>query len=309
LNAIKINAELFPNIPRYLIVSEEFAKNLTVHDCVIVREEDLLETENSRVFKNTPKNWNWSQITYWTNTTRRFFVLEQFLKTFSREKLIHLESDTVLLDKRFIDNLFLESNWGIKYTKQDVTLGCASVFLVNSRNKLEKFNQFIIDNWNSPSETDMTLLAKYISSDDGINYLPSGDLVESKIVFDAGTIGRYFLGGDARNNRIPYSTRGLLPNTKEYFDPSPYKIELIDNSVKLIDSEENELLLACVHIHSKRVPQNILKLFKKLRKEGNAERNWYWKIGVLDSTVIKERIKSFIQRRILRNKSADPRFR
>ena len=309
LNAIKINAELFPKTPRYLIVSSEFASNLSIKDCSVICEEDLLETAHSHKFKNTNKNWNWSQETYWTNTTRRFFILEQFLKTFDLDRLIHLESDTLLLDRKYIDDLFLDSKWGIKYTKQDVTLGCASVFLVNSMTKLENFNEFIIKNWNSPSETDMTLLAKYIDHKDGSSYLPSGNLVKEKIVFDAGTIGRYLFGGDARNNRIPFSTRGLLPNTIEYFDPSTYKIKVNKNSINLVDSEGNDLLLACIHIHSKRVPKNIHNLFRKVDKEGNRKRNWRWKIGVLDLTVIKERVNSFVQRRILKNKNADPRFR
>lgn len=308
-NAIKINAELFPQAPRYLIVSKEFFTDKFIEDCSVIYEEDLLETDQSVKFKNTQKSWNWSQVTYWTNTTKRFIVLEQFLKTFKLDKLIHLESDTILLDKKYVDNLFLDLNWGIKYTKQDVNLGCASVFIVNSIDYLEDFNRFIINNWNSPSETDMTLLSKYINFNDGASYLPSSNLVKNQIVFDAGTIGRYFLGGDARNNRIPFSTRGLLPDTSEYFDPSLYVIKLNEKSVKLVDFDKNEILLACVHIHSKRVPRSISKLLKKLNREGNIKRNLFWKTGVLDLTVIKERSKSYFQRRILRNKYADPRLR
>ena len=262
LNAIKINAELFPKTRRYLIVSKEFFSDILVKDCLVICEEDLFATEHSVKFKNTQKSWNWSQVTYWTNTTKRFIVLEQFLKTFELDRLVHLESDTILLDKRFVDSLFLESRWGIKYTKQDKSLGCASVFLVNSVNKLENFNKFIIDNWNSPSETDMTLLAKYIKYNDEASYLPSGNLVKDQIVFDAGTIGRYFLGGDARNNRIPFSKRGLLPSTSEYFDPSLYTVKLNKKTVYLVDSDKNEILLACIHIHSKRVPKNISKLIR-----------------------------------------------
>jgi hypothetical protein len=309
LNAININSELFPNSSRFLILSREFASNLSLKDCLIIEEEELSATENSIDFKNTPKDWNWSQVNYWTNTTRRFFVLEQFLESYKLDKLIHLESDNVLLDRKFIDDLFQKSNWGVKYTKQDHSLGCASVFLVNSRNELSEFNRFVINNWKNPIETDMTLLSKYLDYKNENNYLPSGDLIDTNTVFDAGTIGRFYLGGDARNNRIPYSTRGILPTTQEFFDPSKYQVKLKNNSIRLINSSKNDLLLACIHIHSKRIPGNANHLFKMVVREANAKRNWRWRTGVIDLNVLIERINSFLRRRVLRDKSTDPRVR
>jgi len=309
LNAIKINSELFPDQPRYLILSTEFAGKIKVPGCEIVLEEKLIQTENSIQFRDTPKNWSWSQANYWTNTTRRFFVLEQFLMSFRYKQLIHLESDTILLDKNYVDDLFRDSTWGIKYTKQDAYTGCASVFLVNSIENLKDFNRFIIENWENPTNTDMTLLSEYQKLKSRNSYLPSGDIIESNTVFDAGTIGRYYLGGDARNNRIPFSSRGLIPSTKEFFNPSDFRAELDGKSIRLVDSEKKVLLLACVHLHSKRVPRSIKLLNKSLIKESNAKRNIVWKIGVLDYGVIYERIKSFLQRRIFRNKTADPRVR
>jgi hypothetical protein len=309
LNAININAELFPDQPRFLILSQEFASKIKLSECEIIYEENLVSTENSIQFQSTPKNWSWSQANYWTNTTRRFFVLEQFLRSFGLKQLIHLESDTVLLDKNYIDGLFNDPSWGIKYTKQDSNTGCASVFLVNSIDNLSDFNRFIIENWENPASTDMTLLSEYHTLKSKNSYLPSGDLIETNTIFDAGTIGRYYLGGDARNNRMPFSTRGLLPSTPQFFNPIEYHAESDGLNLKLIDSHGNELSLACVHIHSKRIPRNIAKLIKSIVKESNAKRNILWKTGALDFGVINERIKSFLQRRLLRNKTADPRVR
>jgi hypothetical protein len=179
----------------------------------------------------------------------------------------------------------------------------------NSLASLKDFNSFVLENWADPTETDMTLLSKYQNLKSHESFLPSGDLNISDTVFDAGTIGRYFLGGDARNNRFPFSTRGLLPNTWEFFDPSRYIIESDGDLIKLVDKNLKSLNLACVHIHSKRIPKNLNKLVKSLIKESNVKRNIFWKLGVLDLGVINERTKSFIQRRIMRNKIADPRVR
>lgn len=309
VNAININSQLFPDQPRYLILSKEFSKNIKDLNCEVVYEEQLGETKNSKKFFNTPKNWSWSQNNYWMNTTRRFFILEQFLEKYKLEKLIHMESDTILLNKQYIDELYEIPEWGIKYTKQDATTGCASVFLVNSLASLKDFNTFILENWADPTETDMTLLSKYQNLKSHDSFLPSGDLNIFDTVFDAGTIGRYFLGGDARNNRFPFSTRGLLPNTREFFDPSRYVIESDGDLIKLVDKNLKSLNLACVHIHSKRIPKNLNNLVKSLIKESNVKRTRFWRLGVLDLGVINERTKSFIQRRIMRNKIADPRVR
>lgn len=309
INAIKINAELFPNNPRYIILSKEFAKKIKIEQCQIVYEEDLLESENSKEFKNQPKEWKWSQSSYWTNTTKRFFVLEQFMILHSCEQIIHLESDTVLLENTFVSNLLRQKNWGVKFTKQDSSRGCASVFLVNSLEKLEKFNSFIINNWSNSEETDMTLLSKFQKSIDSDAYLPSGDLIESNTVFDAGTIGRYFLGGDARNHRIPLSRRGLPSSGKEFFDPAPFKITTRDSSVFLEDSSGDRLALSCVHIHSKRIPKKLSSLLKNLVKESNSKRGFIWRAGHLDVEVLKERVESSFRRRILRDNISDPRYR
>jgi hypothetical protein len=309
INAIKINAELFPNNRRYIVVSKEFAKKIKIEQCQIVYEEDLLESENSREFKNQPKEWKWSQSSYWTNTTKRFFVLEQFMITHSYEQIIHLESDTVLLENTFVSNLFKQKNWGVKFTKQDSSRGCASVFLVNSLEKLEKFNAFIIHNWSNSEETDMTLLSKFQKSIDSDAYLPSGNLIVSNTVFDAGTIGRFFLGGDARNHRVPLSRRGLSSSGKEFFDPAPFKIIAHNSSVFLEDSSGTRLALSCVHIHSKRIPKQLNSLLKNLVKESNSKRGFIWRAGYLDIEVLKERVESSFRRRILRDNISDPRYR
>ena len=309
LNAIKINAELFPESPRYLVLSKKFSKNLKLEKCTIVYEEDLESTHNSMEFVKQPKNWSWSQSSYWTNTTRRFIVLEQFMRTFAQKKLIHLESDCVLLQDDFISDLFGKENWGVKFTKQDSARGCASVFLVSSIEKLERFNSFILNHWSEPEQTDMTLLSKYQSSIDKDSYLPSGDLTNSKTIFDAGTIGRYFLGGDARNHRLPFSRRGLESSGKEYFDPSGYKVISSNSKIFLDNSLGTKLLLACVHVHSKRIPRNLTSFTNRLVKESSSKRGVIWTIGTLDYQVLKERVNSFLRRRFLRDNVSDPRYR
>jgi hypothetical protein len=311
LNSIAIHKELFPNNPRYLVVNKEYARKQLDNLCNVIFEEDIKESENTHKFNQLNKIWNHKHISYWQNTTKRFFIIENIMKKNNFEKIIHLESDCVLLSIEHIKELFNKNDWGIKYTKQDDNSGCASVFLVNNLKSLENFNGFVIDNWERQDITDMVLLYKYIMENNSASYLSSGSLIDTKIVYDAGTIGRYYLGGEARNNRIPLSTRGLLPKSTGFFDPSPFKVVKTGNKVLLanIKNPDTKLELGCLHVHSKRIPGNYQKLIQRLISEGNSNRGFFWRLGSPDFTVIAERVVTKLYKLLFFTKSKDVRFR
>ena len=310
MNAITIHRELFPDIPRYLVVSEEFAAKVSNDLCTVVTEEDLLGSENAKKFEVLGKNWSYKDISYWQNTTRRFFILENFMNSLNFEKIIHLESDCILLEANYIFKLFIQDSWGLKYTMQDDLIACASIFLVNQKSSLSSFNEFILQKWLTKDITDMKLLHDFILNNSQATYLPSGSDNIEEIVFDAGTIGRYFLGGDSRNNLIPFSTRGLLPSGSGFFDPTPYRIKINQKKVILesIDDSSKALLLGCVHVHSKKIPRSSRKFFKMLVRESGGSRGKLWQIGRLDFTVLAERVVSKLFR-VINSKSPDKRYR
>ena len=311
LNSIAIHKELFPNNPRYLVVNKEYARKQLDNLCNLIFEEDMQESENTQKFNQLNKNWNYKHVSYWQSTTKRFFIIENMMKKNNFEKIIHLESDCVLLSIEHIKELFNKNDWGIKYTKQDDHSACASVFLVNNLKSLEDFNSFVIDNWERQDITDMVLLYKYIMENNSASYLSSGSLIDTKIVYDAGTIGRYYLGGEARNNRIPLSTRGLLPKSTGFFDPSPFKVVKTGNKVLLanIKNPDTKLELGCLHVHSKRIPRSYQKLIQRLIGEGNSKRGFFWRLGRPDFTVTAERVATKIHKLLFFTKSKDVRFR
>jgi hypothetical protein len=311
LNSIAIHKELFPDNPRYLVVNKEYARKQLDNLCNVIFEEDIKESENTQKFNQLNKSWNYQHVSYWQNTTKRFFIIENIMKKNNFGKIIHLESDCVLLSIEHIKELFNKNDWGIKYTKQDDNSGCASVFLVNNLKSLEDFNNFVINNWEKQDITDMILLHNYIKENNTASYLSSGSLTDSKIVYDAGTIGRYYLGGEARNNRIPLSTRGLLPKSTGFFDPSPFKVVKAGNKILLVNIKNpgTKLELGCLHVHSKRIPGSYRKLIKRLISEGNSNRSFFWRLGSPDFTVIAERVVTKIHKLLFFNKSKDVRFR
>lgn len=311
LNAISINKEIFPDQERFLIISKQYKSKIPRDLCTVIFEEDLKKYSNYTNFNALEKQWSFSHKSYWQNTTKRFFVLENFMLKYGYQRIIHLESDCLLLTMDYLNTLLLEDGWGIKYTKQADGTGCASILVVNKAQALQEFNSYVLRNWQKQDVTDMTLLGNYALDNKDANYLPSGDAINSKIVFDAGTIGRYFLGGEARNNRIPVSSRGRLTSEKGAFRPDNFKVGNTKDGLFLIDTkdENKNLQLGCLHIHSKRIPKRYQKLINQLIRESNSNRGWFWRLGKLDSTVAIERFLSKLSKVIPWTTNSDIRLR
>lgn len=311
LNAIFINKEIFPDQERFLIISKQYKNKIPKDLCTVIFEEDLKKYSNYANFNTLEKQWSFSHKSYWQNTTKRFFVLENFMRKYGYQRIIHLESDCLLLTMDYLNTLFLEDGWGIKYTKQADGTGCASILVVNRAQALQEFNSYVLRNWQKQDVTDMTLLGNYAFDNKDANYLPSGNAINSKIVFDAGTIGRYFLGGEARNHRIPVSSRGRLTSEKGAFRPDNFNVGNTKDGLFLIDTkdENKNLQLGCLHIHSKRIPKRYQKLINQLIRESNSNRGWFWRLGKLDSTVVFERILSKLSKVIPWTTNSDIRLR
>lgn len=311
LNAISINKEIFPDQERFLIISKQYESKIPKDLCTVIFEEELEKSSNYADFNVLEKQWSYSHKSYWQNTTKRFFVIENFMLKSWYERIIHLESDCLLLTMDYLKNLFLEGEWGIKYTKQADGTGCASILAINNLQALQEFNSYVLKNWQQQDITDMTLLGNYALDKKDANYLPSGDETDSKTVFDAGTIGRYFLGGEARNNRIPVSSRGHVTLEKGAFFPNQFKVDNKKGGLFLIDAkdENNNLKLGCIHVHSKRIPNRYKKLINRLIRESNSNRGWFWRLGRLDFTVVSERVLSKLSKITPWTSNSDIRLR
>jgi hypothetical protein len=310
INNIKIHGELFPNTKKFLVMNRQYFDSVKYLNIEIIFIEDLpskIEIDN---FQNQNKSWNGLQRDYWTNTTARFFALNSFMKDKSVDKLVHLESDCVLLSSSAINQLFVTGDWGMQVAKQFRAYGCASVLLVNQRSELQKFLDFTRANWATDGYTDMNALGDFVGESDQSRFLYSGNPFEAKHkeIFDGVTIGRYFLGGDARNARWPFSARGIVDPAEEAFDPSQFVISRNGDQIYLNRNSE-VLHLQNIHIHSKRIPNSLNKLLKIIEFDGARKQGRVWKFGHLDFTVFFERLTSYFQRRLLRKANSDPRYR
>jgi hypothetical protein len=310
INNLKLHIEMFPNTKKFLIINRKYSESVRDLEVEMVFIEDLPSRAEIHDFQNQNKVWSGLQKNYWTNTTARFFALNSFMKDRNVKKLIHLESDCVLLSHVGINQFFESEGWGMRVAKQFKKYGCASVLLINQQSELEKFLDFTRLNWEIEGYTDMNALGDFVDESDGTSFLYSGNPIEplNREVFDGVSIGRYFLGSDARNSRWPFSARGKVDHASEAFDPSRYVISICEKQINL--SHDGQVLhLQNIHVHSKRIPNSFSKLLKIIELDGTRKQGRVWKLGHFDQIVFFERLNSFLQRRLTRRVNPDPRYR
>ena len=312
VNNLQIARNRFPNRKIVLILSKEYLREIDIADIEKVAEEEIIKNSMLLKFESIQKNWSGLQKNYWTNTTKRFFILGMYMEENRIEQVVHLESDCILLNEKWIDEEFKDRSWGIKYPKQHHRYGCASVLIVNKLEIFNNFLQFIIENWNRGEITDMNLLGEFTESEMQASFLPSGDLINgsSKHIYDGVSIGQYFLGRDARNQRLPFSARGFRDTNPGAIALNNPRIQL--NSLGVLvykDVDSIELELVNIHMHSKRIPKTYKALEKMILSDSRGRVNLLWRLGVFDKLIFAERLVSFLNRRILRKNQFEFRLR
>jgi hypothetical protein len=311
-NNLNLARQRFPNRKIILILSKKYQSEVNIHGVEKFLEEDIPKSSMLLKFESVKKEWSGLQKNYWTNTTKRFFILGMYMEENHIEQVVHLESDCILLNEKWIDEEFAEPNWGLKYPKQHHRYGCASILIVNRLEIFNNFLQFIIENWSRGETTDMNLLGEFTESELLASFLPSGDLIDgsSTHIYDGVSIGQYFLGTDARNQRLPCSTRGHRDSNPGAISLNNPRIQLNSLGVfvyKDIDSPELELVN--IHMHSKRIPKSYKTLKKIILRDSRGRINSLWRLGTFDKIVFAERLVSFLNRRILRKKHFEFRLR
>jgi hypothetical protein len=198
------------------------------------------------------------------------------------------------------------NNAGLAYPMQNNSQGCASIFKVGRKSALENFLIYILNNWQRENINDMDLLGEFSNSEYvyALPTWPIKSMSKQKIFFDAGSIGKYYLGSDSRNHRMPFSHRGIMDiNAGSFF--SEFNSSHLDWKIIVSDSGSVQLLIGDVgyeivnlHLHSKRIPSKESELIQIIQRGFMSQESWHWKLGHFDSTVFAERLISFFWRRL-----------
>jgi hypothetical protein len=295
-NNILIHKEMYKDYDQYLVTDQKVPKSIA-KICKIVDLRNFNLHSSSSLLSNDI-NRSTSQRAFWINTTKRFFVLESFLEALAIEKVIHLESDNLLLRGDIIQNMFSHPDWEMAFPLQAKEVGCASILLINKSKKLREFNEFVLKSWQEINQDDMSLLGKF-SLNSGIKILPTWP--NERYIFDPQTYGRFLFGTDARNNSKPYSQRGIVDDRVGAVNPTLLDFYW-DSGIKnlVVSADKVNSVLVNIHIHSKRVPRSKAGLERMLTKDIASIRTVSWQRGVLDVRVFIERLLSWTMRRVFR---------
>ena len=301
---LEYHANAFPDTPIFL-ASDDKPTGLANRIVWIDARSSIFTTEELSVFKDLSKQWTFkNQHAYWSSTTKRLLVLQALQRELSINRLIHLESDSMLLDEAILDLREIEIG-GISYPLQNLGLGCASILVVQESLAFKELINFILQRWQRIDTTDMQILGEFSSEfPELVSILPSK--LPAKIIYDPVIYGRYLLGSDARHYRFPRSNFGYIEEVHK-------KIvnEIVDIKAFIRRGESNQQalgvrvefhngqqsLLGNLHVHSKRI-RNIDQMCSEINSNWSVIRKDKLQFGSgadlyrgkLDRLVLLERI-------------------
>ena len=311
MNNFELTRKLHKNLDQYLITDSDrnFSGIRTIHLNKLPKSPETLE------FEGISKEWSHGQKYFWHNTTARFFYIYDFILTGYVSEVLHLESDSVLLSSEILSFFENHSHINFAYPMQANDIGCGSIMFIRQIETYKKFLRFILQNWNRKNVDDMQLLGSFAKLQNLKNLSTKLDLKDESqsLIFDAGSIGVYFVGLDARNNRFPLSTRGHLDFRKGSISDLiesrklKFKIPIFGKGLRVTLVGGN-IELANIHIHSKNISSSIIQMKLLFKFSFEWKIPILWRMGRLDKIVLAERLLSFINRRILRSSKKEDRI-
>jgi hypothetical protein len=221
-----------------------------------------LYNENSGYLRFRNQNRHLERIAggYWLNTLKRLFVLE-VMQDYASEwnDLVHFESDVYsFLSDEMIECL-RDRVPAVAVPRFSENRGIASVVYVRSQTALKKMisdlSQILFQKPNIRDDMELLGVALAIGAVSELPSLPTDgwDWNGERYIFDGAAYGQYFFGQD------PFHTEGFIisgfQNPHFSFDISSVKWRLekqpFSNVQLKFQLEENDLVLANLHIHSK----------------------------------------------------------
>lgn len=329
-NNIRFLRTTFPQL-KIILITDQCSSFDGVQVC---NTKELENDDLVRQFNSVEKGWGVRlQQDYWRLTTERFFWLNAFMMLKDYDSIIHLESDVLLLNPLAL-NKMINRNFGLSYSLQNASHGCAGVFVVSKQESLLAFLHFVLENWLRSQITDQILLAEWIScsgrnvqvfdpAPKHLEFEKAPNLGREIHLVDPGDFGIYLFGNDARNNRLPFSRLGVILNPDEFQAFHEYivncKILSCKSKISLHFSSEKYIYeIVAIHLHGKRIPKSPKSLKRQLRlriyllnsRLHRTNQSSFYSIVLFDFRVTLERVISYLYRRkLLNNQWKDFRLR
>lgn len=267
--------QVFPNIPVSIIhdgAEENERKNLNSLDFYMYRRNDtVFDILNSLNHDNKFRN------NFWISTLERFYALEKFHTERPNEKILHIESDVLLLPNFPWESFnSITKVWYTRYnSKKDVAALLFSPDLNNTNQMMKLISAALV---NDPNLTDMTALStlshnyqeqfKILPSSPKLNYSFLNNYnvcaMDEKMsisenfdlfggIFDPAPFGMWLTGQDPRNHfgftRV--KSRNIIESGDSFLDPAKFRYDLNVSGELVVSIDKTRTNIWSLHVHSK----------------------------------------------------------
>lgn len=250
--------KLFPDIPVTLVTDQEYSEREFSNLFSIWRyypdsNLDVLNAGRDTSYRSG----------FWRTSIERFFAISQFHQDRAGVKLLHIESDVLLLPN------FPWSELGnletLSWNPYNHQLDVAGLVFLPSLEQTENLVQAILREFRlNNSLNDMEILKRISSSQSpSSTYLPFNPAsgVEKRVdswtfsgVFDGACIGVWLTGQDPRNHfgTVIYHDNELVVSDKTVVNPAEYSYKMdTTGNIFMVNFAGDEIPLYNLHIHSK----------------------------------------------------------
>lgn len=201
---------------------------------------------------------------FWIKSSERFFILNQFLRTYGLTEAFHAEIDNLIFDLTGLNLRLNSMGSGLFCPRDNLKRGIASLIYINNLDALDVL-QNLYENTRFDELNDMLILGKLLSRHHTLFLsLPTENFFSTDIewatlnqanlggIFDAAAIGQYLMGIEIRNSYLP--TFNGFCNENSGYDLNKLRFSLSTNESSICAKNfltNVSTKIYNLHIHSK----------------------------------------------------------
>jgi hypothetical protein len=238
-------------------LSNDVLQNITIVPIEILNNSKILDE-----FKNISSLDDNFRDGFWQHTTSRFIYIYEFISQFKLTNVFHIENDVMVYsDLHDIFNSLTKHKLNNKIISvQDAPQRsiCSIVFIPNEFEMFKFLKESIKLLHKNKYLNDMNLMGMY-QDKNTFPDSPSHPLAKQLGIFDGACIGQYLGGIDLRNTKLQMQnvyanpTIGFINETST-FKPNTCNFKFDNMNGKwIMEKDNNEYPIHCLHIHSKQL--------------------------------------------------------
>jgi hypothetical protein len=261
----------------YLIINKSHFGEIEEKNIKLICPDDIVKCENHLNFQKNNRLDKEFRGGFWTYSTERLFYLEDLMRQYSLENIIHVENDTLIYFDydEYFSHFYQNYDLATVFDNDERSVPC--VIYIKKLEDLKKFN---LHSLNYSDKNDMILFShyrNYVNQNINLPIVPSeynfhlesvmGHQTKNKkqysnnfdkfnSIFDGAALGQFLGGVDPRN--ISGNTKGHI-NIACLFNPSNLNIffesDILNRNIPFIKFNNKKYKINNLHVHSKNLKE------------------------------------------------------